>query len=330
MIWRLISQAEAAVHWDRWLHALGDTGSFHQSFPWGQVKERLGWEVLRFALGDTPEALAQVLVRRYRLGVSLAWIPGGPVGDLSKFDQGFLDSLRQFVDTPVCYCRANALRLSSAEAVEQMLRAGWRKPAVPLNTGQSMMYDLAMPEDARLALATGNWRHNLKRAGKYGLQLTPWECRDASEIMAIYRGMEQHKNLVQQLTVTEVQAILDLLGDRLLLYRCDDAHGVPLALRGCAMLGDRAWDLFAAATPAARKIYASYASFWALIQGCAERKIRHYDMGGIDPVANRGVYDFKKGCGARPIEYLGEWEWCSTQWLAGPINWMIKRRSGRL
>lgn len=330
MTWRLISEADAVAHWDHWLNDLGETGSFHQSFRWGQVKERLGWQVLRLAVGDTPSALAQVLVRRYRFGVSLAWIPGGPVGDLGDCGQSFLGSLRRFVGAPVCYCRANVLRPLSTKAVEQMTLAGWRKPTAPLNTGLSMIYDPGLEEEARLALATGNWRHNLKRAGKYGLQLTRWECRDATEMMALYRGMEQHKGLAQQLTAVEVQAMLDLMGDRLLLYRCDDEHGTPVALRGCAMMGERAWDLFAAATPAARKIYASYATFWALMRGCAERNIRHYDMGGVDPVGNRGVYDFKKGCGAEPIEYLGEWEWCSSKLLFGPINWMIKRRNGRL
>jgi lipid II:glycine glycyltransferase (peptidoglycan interpeptide bridge formation enzyme) len=31
-------------------------------------------------------------------------------------------------------------------------------------------------------------------------------------------------------------------------------------------------------------------------------------LSGIDPVKNKGVYDFKHGTGATEIKYVGEWD----------------------
>ena len=60
-----------------------------------------------------------------------------------------------------------------------------------------------------------------------------------------------------------------------------------------------------------------------LMKQCAERGVRWYDMGGVDPVNNRGVYDFKKGTGARALEYLGEWEWSTSKALGWGVSRLI-------
>jgi len=54
--------------------------------------------------------------------------------------------------------------------------------------------------------------------------------------------------------------------------------------------------------------------------------VEHYDLGGIDPHENPGVYKFKRQTGARPIEFLGEWDWATSSWLRWLGNWAIWRR----
>ena len=44
-----------------------------------------------------------------------------------------------------------------------------------------------------------------------------------------------------------------------------------------------------------------------LIQACKNAGVEHYELMGVDFENNEGVYHFKKGTGARLIEYLGEW-----------------------
>jgi lipid II:glycine glycyltransferase (peptidoglycan interpeptide bridge formation enzyme) len=139
--------------------------------------------------------------------------------------------------------------------------------------------------------------------------------------------MQNLKHLPPQITREQIVSLLGTFGDQCVLVRCDDAQGRLLALRGALTLGTKGWDTLAAATLEARKVYASHATFWELMRVCAERGVAWYDMGGIDPVRNRGVYDFKNGTGAAPLNYLGEWERASPTWLAPLAGRLVAWRS---
>ena len=87
-----------------------------------------------------------------------------------------------------------------------------------------------------------------------------------------------------------------------------------------------AWDYIAITTPAGRKNYASYAVFWALAESCFQLGMRRFDLGGIDPINNRGVYDFKKGTGATQIDYEGEWDTAKPLWFRRIASMLIAQR----
>jgi len=60
------------------------------------------------------------------------------------------------------------------------------------------------------------------------------------------------------------------------------------------------------------------------LQCCHAAGVKRYDMMGIDPTYNPGVYHFKKGTGAECIDYLGEWEWAPYPPLRWGANWMLR------
>ena len=70
----------------------------------------------------------------------------------------------------------------------------------------------------------------------------------------------------------------------------------------------------------------SYAVFWMLAETCFQLGIKEFDLSGIDPVNNRGVYDFKKGTGADQIDFQGEWEIASPKILRTIASKLISRR----
>lgn len=330
MAWNLVEDADAVQNWDHWLQNLAGA-TIHQTYGWGKAKQQLGWQTFRLAYRvtePTPRTLLQVQVRRYPFGVALIWIPGGPAGDLNVCDSELWRILRHATGAWQLYCRMNSLRARTAADVAILQQLNWCPPRTRLMSGLSLEYNPSVSESERIQQATGNWRHNLKRSGKYGLTVYHWQQPNVVQIMDMYQNMEHYKGLAAQTTAAEVSALIETLKDKLIIYRCDDSAGTPIALRGCGILHQKAWDLFAVATIPARKVYASYATFWALMQACAQRQVSYYDLCGIDPVGNRGVYDFKKGSGAWPLEYLGEWEWATHTPLKWAANWMIQRRGG--
>jgi hypothetical protein len=315
----------AASEWDDALVTLG--GDFYQSHAWGEYRSATGWQLLR-AIGadecDAVVAMAQMLVRR-RLGATIIWIPGGAAGDCRSWAVSLPHFLRRRFG-PVTYCRANILSEHVMQLENTLPSGGWRRPGARLGTGLSLELDLRQSAPERISLASANWRHNLKRSGKYGLIIEPWPQPDARQMAAVYRDMEDYKGLVQQYSEADLGAMIGSLGERLLVYRCLDSAGNLLAFRAAGVFRGRGWDLLAAAAPAGRKVYASHAVLWALLEACRERGARSYDLGGVDPVSNKGVFDFKRGIGARMIQYTGEWEWAGVPLLAPAVGLMMKYR----
>ena len=70
------------AQWDEYL--LAGNGHLLQSWAWGELKSRFGWTPLRVHVG---EATAQILFRHLPLGLSLAYIPKGPIVDWANLAQ---------------------------------------------------------------------------------------------------------------------------------------------------------------------------------------------------------------------------------------------------
>jgi hypothetical protein len=318
----------SAAEWDNLLLQF-DEYTFHQSYEWGEHKSRTGWMPFRLTAIEDGRAvgMAQVLVRRFPAGVALAWIPGGPIGAADAWGKQFRDAVRRVARATFLYCRVSPMRERSGSDVECMIQTGWRRAISPLVSGKSLAYSLIEPESVREGQATRNWRHNLRRSAKQGHTVRVWPSPNPDEMLEVYQAMQSLKKLSEQISRPALVSILDGFGSNCVIVRCDDAGGRLLAFRGALIFGEKGWDIFAAATPEARKVYASHAAFWELMKQCAARGVLLYDMGGVDPVGNKGVYDFKKGTGGSDVSYLGEWDWASLPLLRRAADFLIKRRS---
>jgi lipid II:glycine glycyltransferase (peptidoglycan interpeptide bridge formation enzyme) len=302
-----------------------------QSYAWGAHRARFGWSPLRLLAHDEGQivAVAQALVRRYRFGIGLVWIPGGPLGKPYAWNSALRQAISKEAGLRFFYCRLNAMSNRTSASVGTLLANGWLRTSRPLSSGLSLEYLPSLPEEQRMLQCSGNWRHNLRRSYKRSLFISVWATPDPYEMMKAYGIMQDLKNIAAQTNIREIESILSAFGKQCLIVRCDDQSGELLALRGAIVMESKAWDIFAVSSPAGRKVYASHATFWELMSQCAQRGVLQYDMGGADPINNRGVYDFKKGTGAIDTEQLGEWEYSNPSFLRQIANYLIGRR-GRI
>ncbi len=171
-----------------------------------------------------------------------------------------------------------------------------------------------------------NWRRNLNRANDSGITARRWENPDIDELLSIYQSMQAVKGLNEQQSREEIEHLIGKLDQQLVVFRCDDAQGKLVSVCGWLIFGDWAWMWLSATSEEGRNLNASYAVFWALLQHSKEVGVKWCDLCGIDPVANHGVYRFKRGSGAEHLEYLGEWDWAPKPWLRWFGNWAISRR----
>jgi len=315
-----------AEEWDEYASAL--SGGFYQTHDWGQVRRLAGWQSLPLVArrGGQVIAAANVLFKR-KFGLTICWVPGGPLGDSTTLNSEFREAMGNALGSKFFYCRISLLRADIGNEAVLLSRSGWRRPTVTMSTGIIMSYALEGDESERLRRASGNWRHNLKRSRRHNLRIEQWDNPDPFAISALYREMESLKSLPEQHSMAELKAIFMQCRERLVTYRCLDENGRLLAIRVAGLCGGfTAMDLLAAAGVDARKLYASHATLWALLNHCARLGLTKYDLSGVDPIGNKGVFDFKRGVGSNTVECIGEWEWASVPGLCQAVNWWVTRK----
>jgi lipid II:glycine glycyltransferase (peptidoglycan interpeptide bridge formation enzyme) len=314
----------SAKEWDACITSL--RGGFYQTYGWGEVRRSAGWLPCRLLAKSNGVIVAacSVLVRRFG-PVALCWCPDGPAGDLGVLELGFRKSLVDLTGASFLYCRISLLRTGSPEEISFLTRIGWKAPKVMMGSGLSMHYDAANSELERLNRTSGNWRHNLKRSRRHNLKVEYWQSPDMDEISRLYREMELLKSLPVQHSHNQLAAISHYCRENMITFSCRDDGGRLLAVRAAGISGLKAMDLLAVAGVEARKMYASHATLWALLNYCSELGINDYDLSGVDPIKNKGVYDFKHGTGAMLVSCVGEWEWASFPLLRFAVNWCISR-----
>ena len=322
MEWTLLEQATAETMWNDALAQFPDC-NVHQSFEWGEYRRRSGVTPMRWAAVDdagTVRSLFQGMLVRKVGNVGVVVGDGGPVGDLEGSLHLLQDAVASSLGLKHLYCRIYPKRPYCAEDALLFKTCGWQRALATFSSGWSMALDLKRDPPDILADFSKNHRKNLRKAAKTDLVLEPWREPDPAQIVALYREMESLKDLGQQFAEGDIKEVLETFGDNLILYRATDPHGATLSLRGCLTVGGSALDWFAATSEAGRQTPASHALLWALLQACKARGVELYDLNGIDPANNPGVFRFKKGTGAQPLEYLGEWDWATSETLRLAMN----------
>ena len=321
--WRLMHRREAEQDWDLLLCAFPGV-TIYQSYAWGEFHRRNGWTPRHWVAVDqsgTPVAMLLGMERRY-LNVAVILSYGGPTGDLAAFGAELHDAIVDALGVSRLYCRFASSRPYLSHDALALYSNGWKRGphAPPGFSGLSMTLDLDRDLDEVLAGLSRNWRHNLKRAWKRDLRIEQWHAPDPAEVLELYRRMEDFKGVRAALPQGELERLMTAFEKQIALYRCLDPDGRTVSLRGCLVFDSSGIDMFAATSPAGRKNYSSYGVFWELMHECVRRGVKHYDLNGVDPIRNPGVANFKKGTGAEFVEYLGYWDWATSERLRRGVN----------
>jgi lipid II:glycine glycyltransferase (peptidoglycan interpeptide bridge formation enzyme) len=326
--WELLTNETARRVWDQNLIRLAGFSPF-QMYAWGEYSRALNWEPLYLAARDEKgEIVAMMLglLRRYPLSIGLMWCAGGPVGDVKTWDHTLQQTLLKATNLKRLYCRFRCDRERKVDEALALNNQNWMRSWFMLHSCWTMELDLTQSETEILSKCSRNWRRNLQKAKENNLQIRLWNNPDIDEIAAAYSEMQERKNLPEQFSRKELETLFERTGANFICYRADDENGNLIALRGCLIIGERALDHLAVTTERGRDLRASYLLLWRLFQDCRERGVKFYDLSGIEPHGNPGVFKFKRETGARPVEQLGEWDWASSNWLRWFGNWAIWKR----
>jgi lipid II:glycine glycyltransferase (peptidoglycan interpeptide bridge formation enzyme) len=192
----------------------------------------------------------------------------------------------------------NAFDESSRAATMQA--AFCRFTAESLNAGKTyrtFVLDLAPSlEHLRMNLDK-KWRNQLSRSEKNSLEVVSGNGSDEYRTFCqIYNQMRKRKAFETTVDIEEFRRVQENLAEsqRMRILICRDKGKLVAGLVASA-IGDSAIYLLGATSDEGLNAKGAYLLQWNLISWLKERGVKSYDLGGIDPELNPGVYHFKKG-----------------------------------
>jgi len=332
-IWALSSSFSTEVdrigreEWDILLPEFSDA-TIYQSWSYGAARwgeKRLSHLVLRN--GDGAAGLAQVVVVTLPLiRTGIAYIPWGPLwerrGTILEPER-FHSFLRALKEEYVIK-RGLLLRIAPAVPLEQnpdisemLIEEGFTQSAPGYRT---LMLDLSPDLGTIRKQLDQKWRNQLNRAEKNELTLREGSGDDLYDVFVeLYRQMLDRKHFLTDVDVEVFRAVQKALPEvqKMRILVCE-SEGRPIAAMVGTRIGDRGIYLLGASSDNGNQKKGSYLLQWRMIEWLKEQGCRRYDLGGIDPDRNPGVYHFKGGISDREVCHVGQYE-LSPGYLTGKL-----------
>lgn len=250
--------------------------------------------------------------------VGMAYITGGPLtrhlnSDSAPRLEECINALKgEYVDNRKLTLRF-ILPLGPSKWVElaneRMLRLGFVS-STATRPYRTMVVDIGRPEDEIRGSFDKKWRYYLKQAEKQGLSIERSSTVEAMESFSRLFGAFIEKKgfdvVLDARFYTKLQRILPP-DERLEVHFAKRGNEI-VAGHVASILGDTSVYLLGLSTDAGLESNASYLLQWSAILSAKGRGMRYYDLGGIDPEGNPGVYHFKKGLKGVDVTAPGPYE----------------------
>ncbi len=298
--------------WSRMLD-LFDDANLYQTWSYGGVRwgeKNLSHLVLR--RDGEVQGLAQVRVicpTRFKFGI--AYLRWGPLFERrgKPLDSEIAQYMARSLEEEYAGKRKLFLRIvpnafggtPRAAAFESAFGKFTPEPLVADNTYKTFIMDLSPSlEDLRKKLDK-KWRNRLSSSEKNNLKVVQGKGGDGGSDLyrtfcLIYSQMRKRKTFETTVDVEEFGRIQQDLAtsQRMRVLICED-KGVAVAGLVASAMGDSAIYLLGATSEEGLRSNGAYLLQWTLIKWLKENGFKWYDLGGIDPERNPGVYHFKKG-----------------------------------
>ncbi|MFT2015839.1 lipid II:glycine glycyltransferase FemX [Streptomyces sp. 796.1] len=327
--------------------------SFLQTPAWARVKvewrsESLGW----FAGGQLVGAglvLHRPVPRLDRF--TLAYLPDGPVIDWTGELGAWLNPLAAYLKAHGAFAirigppvstdtwtaaqvkegiadprvqRLTGLRSDWSDPVGARVTSwlrgtGWRpqSPQDGFGVGHPQFrYEVPLAdrtEDDVLKAMNQQWRRNIKKAAKEGVEVTVGDDLRAFHDLYVHTAERDHFT-PRPLPYFETMfaALSAEAPERIKLYLAHH-QGDLVAATILVRVGAHAWYSYGASSTEKREVRGSNACQWAMISDSLAAGCDVYDLRGITPTldaddAHVGLIQFKVGTGGQAVRYVGEWD----------------------
>ena len=297
-------------------------------------------------LGEWLAPLTRHLKRSGAFGVRI----GPPVvvarWSAAAIKQGIADeSVHRLSDVP-----PTERSVEGARVVSQLQELGWRQQQteggfaagqpkynfhVPLRRTEGREAGEPRTEDEVLAGMNQQWRRNIKKAAKAGVEVRVGTADDLPAFHELYVHTAERDGFTPR-PLGYFRTMLEALGaeeeDRIRLYVAEhegDLVASTLAIR----VGGHVWYSYGASSSEKRDVRGSNAIQWRMMQDAIAAGADVYDLRGITDTLDAddphvGLIQFKVGTGGEAVEYAGEWDLPLNGVIYQAFSLYMRRRAG--
>jgi peptidoglycan pentaglycine glycine transferase (the first glycine) len=294
MIFRELT-AQDRLEYEQYVAA--HSGSFLQSWGWGEWQRTLGKNPKRFVITDPSGTWLMagqgLLTTVPLLNKPYLYFPHGPFGEARMADEflkGVLDRVPGII---------------FARIEPQQIFATSGSPTPRIQPGKTLIVDLKKSEQELLSGMHHKTRYNIKVAAKHGVTITTGHDEEALQLLhatAGRQGFRSHPlsyygNLLSFFAQAE-QAT------RAILYRANYKERMVAAAIMLDFASTRTY-LFGGSGEENRNVMAPYILHWQAMQDAKQAGLQRYDFWGIETSAGKtaGFVRFKLGFGGNVEEY---------------------------
>ncbi|MCX5704158.1 MAG: peptidoglycan bridge formation glycyltransferase FemA/FemB family protein [Candidatus Omnitrophica bacterium] len=154
------------------------------------------------------------------------------------------------------------------------------------------------------------WRNQLNRSERNGLKILEGTGDNLFQIfLNLQKQMHERKKYIPGVDYDEFREIQRELPEplKMRIIVCE-YEGVPVTAAVVSAIGNTGIYLLGATGDLGLQLKGAYLSQWLMIQWLQARGCRWYDLGGINPKNNPGVYHFKAGLSGMDVCHIGQYE----------------------
>ena len=287
--------------WDKKISTFNQR-SFHNIFNFGLVKEKQSWNVLRILYKQNESLISatQIFFKKKSI-FRFINIPGGIEGEVNEI---ILNDLAKFIKKKFGIFNFTIMNMYSSEASIKNMGI-WKKMIYSYEANLTMKKNIDFHIDDLKKSFSKNWRHNLNRSKKYNYEISINSNPNTQELLDCYKDLEKIKSIKFYYTHQELKLFFNHLKNNLIHLEAREGENL-LAFRTLIFNNKIGWDFLAASNHKARKNYSTYSIMYKIFSESIKKKIICIDLSGVDPKKNLGVYNFKKGTGAKEFRRFGE------------------------
>jgi len=293
--------------------------NYHQLWEYGiACAQRIkGFsEHIAVQTGNDIIGLADVRIKKIPLTrTGVAYINGGPLirqnddSDAQRLEICLHELIREYVENRKLELRIKA-PLGPPEWMSKQtetFKENGFQIYKKIRSYRTFLVNLNQPIDNLRKKLAKKWRSHLKKAEAAGFEVRQDRSEDSFQSFTdLYKTFMQKKGFDVDLDPAFYLNVHKKLNKQE-RFRISLIHQENVLIAGhvSSILGDTAVNLFRANHEIALKNRASYLLQWDGICAAQAQGCKWYDLGGIDPVNNPGVYSFKKGLGGDDVTAPG-------------------------